>query len=708
MPLQKILFKPGVNRENTRYTTEGGWYECDKIRFRQGNPESLGGWVPYSINTFKGICRSLWNWVTLAGLNLMGVGTHLKFYIERGGEYNDITPIQRSVTLSTNPFSADGSVFITVTDTGHGALTGDFVTFSGATGVYATTWNTEYQITVVDVNTYTFIVPSPIPAGNYGGAAVVAAYQVSVGSPIAIPTSGWGSGPWSGGTYGVGVAGSTLTGIRIWSQRNYGEDLVFGPRGGNIYYWDATNGLTSRGVLLNTLGGTVTFTVASPTVVTLSKILTEGTAVQFSVSSGGTLPTGISAATTYYLFNVLGLTANLLDASGALVSVSGAGSGTFSVSSLVDVPTKQLTVSVSDINRFVLAFGCNDYGSDALDPMLVRWSDQDNPLVWTPDAGNQAGSIRLSNGSAIIAVIFTRQEILIFTDSSLYSFQYLGPPEVWGAQLLADNISIVGPNAVAVASGVVFWMGVDKFYVYDGRVQTLNCDLRRYVFSDFNSGQQSQVYSGTNEGFNEVWWFYPSDTGAVGVEYDEVQSDRYVIYNFLERAWYYGTMARSAWSDSGLRPNPMGTTYDESTLTGRMISHENGINDNTDGTTYALNSYIGSSEFDIGDGHNFGFVWRIIPDLTFASSSNAPDNSPAKVTMTLYPLQNSGSGIGKSDTDTVTYGSAYTLTNTETYTGQVYTRVRGRQMIFRIESNQINTTWQLGAPRIDIRPDGRR
>lgn len=708
MPLQKILFKPGVNRENTRYTTEGGWYECDKIRFRQGNPESLGGWVPYSINTFKGICRSLWNWVTLAGLNLMGVGTHLKFYIERGGEYNDITPIQRSVTLSTDPFSADGSVFITVTDTGHGASTGDFVTFSGATGAYATTWNTEYQITVVDVNTYTFIVPSPIPAGSYGGGAVDAEYQVSIGSPVAIPTSGWGAGPWSGGTYGVGVAGSTLTGIRIWTQRNYGEDLMFGPRGGNIYYWDATNGLNSRGVLLNTLGGTVTFTVASPTVVTFTKILTEGTAVQFSVSSGGTLPTGISAATTYYLFNVLGLTANLLDANGTLVSVSGAGSGTFSVSLLVDVPTTQLIVSVSDINRFVLAFGCNDYGNSDLDPMLVRWSDQDNPLVWTPDAANQAGSIRLSNGSSIIAAIFTRQEILIFTDSSLYSFQYLGPPVVWGAQLLADNISIVGPNAVTIASGVVFWMGVDKFYMYDGRVQTLNCDLRRYVFSDFNSVQQPQVYSGTNEGFNEVWWFYPSDTGAVGVEYDEIQNDRYVIYNFLERAWYYGTMARSAWSDSGLRPNPMGTTYDVSTLTGRMISHENGVNDNTDGTTYPLNAYIGSSEFDIGDGHNFGFVWRIIPDLTFASSSNAPDNSPAKVTMTLYPLQNSGSGIGKSDTDTVTYGSAYTLTNTETYTGQVYTRVRGRQMIFRIESNQINTTWQLGAPRIDIRPDGRR
>lgn len=708
MPLQKILFKPGVNRENTRYTTEGGWYECDKIRFRQGNPEAIGGWVPYSLNVFKGVCRSLWNWITLTGSNLMGVGTDLKFYIERGGAYNDVTPIQRSVTLPADPFSADGSVFITVTDASHGASTGDFVTFSGATGAYASTWNQEYRITVVGTNTYTFIVSSPIPAGSYGGSAVVAAYQVSVGAAVSVPTSGWGAGGWGTGAWGVGTTSSTLAGVRIWSQRNYGEDLIFGPRGGNIYYWDASNGVTTRGVLLNSLGGTPSFSVSSPTVVTFTTILTEGTAVQFSVSSGGSLPTGISANTTYFLFNVIGLTANLLDSSGSLVNVTAAGSGTFSVSLLVDVPTRQLIVSVSDINRFVLAFGCNDYGNANLDPMLIRWSDQDNPLVWTPDAANQAGSLRLSSGSAIVSVVFTRQEILVFTDSSLYSLQYLGPPVVWGAQLLADNISIVGPNAVAIASGVVFWMGVDKFYVYDGRVQTLNCDLRRYVFNDFNFIQQVQTFAGTNEGFNEVWWFYPSDTGAIGVEYDEVQNDRYVVYNYLDRAWYYGTMARTAWSDSGLRTTPIGTTYNPATLTGRMISHENGINDNTDGTTYPLNAYIGSSEFDIGDGHNFGFVWRIIPDLTFTNSSNAPDNSPAKVTMTLYPLQNSGSGIGKSDTDTVTYGSAYTLTNTETYTGQVYTRVRGRQMIFRIESNQINTTWQLGAPRIDIRPDGRR
>ena len=701
MPLQKISFKPGVNKENTRYTNEGGWWECDKIRFRQGTPETIGGWIPYSMNVFKGVCRSLWNWATLTGKNLMGIGTHLKFYIEDGGSMFDITPIRRTVTLGTNPFAATGTTTVTVTDNSHGAATGDFVTFSGATGTYASTLNAEYQITVLTVNTYTITTASALTAGSYGGSAVVAAYQLSAGPETVSALIGWGSGAWGAGPWGVGTASSTLTDLRMWSQQNYGEDLIYGPNRGGIYYWDATSGTSTRGVLLSSLGGSVTFTVASPTVVTLSTVLTESSAIQFSVSTGGTLPTGISAATTYYLFNVNGLTANLLNAAGSLVNVTGAGSGTFSVSLLVDVPTTQNNIAISDINRFVLTLGCNDYGSAALDPMLIRWSDQDNPYVWTPDATNQAGSLRLSHGSSIISWIVSRQEILVFTESSLYSLQYFGPPVVWGSQLLADNISIVSKNAVTLASGVVYWMGVDKFYSYNGRVQTLNCDLRRFVFNDLNTSQAATIYSGSNEGFNEVWWLYPSSASTY--------LNRYVIYNYSENVWYYGTIGRSAWIDSGLRPLPISTTYDPTSKTGRLIAQESGLNDNTAGTNLPINAYIGSCEFDIGDGHNFGFIWRVVPDVTFSNSLTDPGTGlTPRVNMTLSALTNSGSGIVSAKSATVTLAAAETASNTEKFTGQVYTRLRGRQMTMRLESNQVNTAWQCGAQRIDVRTDGRK
>lgn len=701
MPLQKISFKAGINKENTRYTNEGGWWECDKVRFRQSTPETIGGWRPYSLNVFKGVCRSLWNWATLTSKNLMGIGTHLKFYIEDGGSMFDITPIRRTVTLGADPFSATGTTTVTVTDASHGCITGDFVTFSGATGTYASTLNAEFQITVLTVNTYTITTPTALAAGSYGGSAVVAAYQLSVGPATVAPLVGWGSGAWGSGPWGIGTASSTATDLRIWSQQNYGEDLIYGPNKGGIYYWDVTSGTSTRGVLLNSLGGSVTFTTASPTVVTLSKVFTEGAAIQFSASSGGTLPTGISAATTYYLFNVNGLTANLLNSGGSLVNVTGSGSGTFSVSLLVDVPTVQNSIAVSDVSRFVLALGCNDYGSASLDPMLVRWSDQDNPYQWTPDATNQAGSLRLSHGSSIVSWMAARQEMLLFTESSLYSLQYFGPPVVWGSQLLADNISIASKNCVTLASGVVYWMGVDKFYSYNGRVQTLNCDLRRFVFNDLNISQAGLIYSGSNEGFNEVWWLYPS------AESEEI--DRYVIYNYAENVWYYGTLGRSAWIDSGLRPLPISTTYDPASQTGRLISQEAGLNDNIDGTDLPIHAYIASSEFDIGDGHSFGFVWRVLPDVTFSSSENDPVSGlTPRVNMTLSALQNSGSGISSAKSATVTLAASETASNTERFTGQVYTRLRGRQMILRLESNQVNTAWQAGAQRIDVRTDGRR
>ena len=695
MPLQKILFKPGVNRENTRYTTEGGWYECDKVRFRQGNPEVIGGWQRLSSNTFLGVCRSLWNWITLNGPNLLGLGTNLKFYIEKGGVYFDITPIRDTETLGAAPFTADGTITVVVTDVAHGCVTGDFVTFSGATGTYASILNDEYQVVVTGDDTYTITTASALTAGSYGGASVVAAYQINVGSASALPVVGWGAGTWGSGPWGIGSP--TLFPLRLWSQINYGEDLVFGPRGGGLYYWDATSTVNSRGVALNTLGGTVSFTNSAvtlvPTVVTSTILYTEGAALQFS---GGSLPTGITAGTTYYVFQVNGLTFNLLDAAGAEVSTTSTGSG--SVSNIVDCPIVQNTLTVSDSSRFIIVFGTNDYGSSTLDPMLIRWSAQDDIYNWTPDATNQAGFTRLSHGSEIICAVQTRQEIFVLTDSAAYSLQYLGPPYVWAPQLLGDNISIVGQNAIIIASGIVYWMGVDKFYAYDGRVQTLNCDLRRYVFQDFNQAQAAQVVCGTNEGFNEVWWFYCSANAT--------QNDRYVVYNYVEKIWYYGNMSRSAWLDSGLRDYPMATTYDANAGTGLTVYHEYGINDSATATPAAIDAYISSSEFDIGDGHNFGFVWRVLPDLTFQNSTNSPAGTTPTVTMTLYGLANSGSGVTSSANQPVAKSSAYVIT--EEFTGMIFTRMRGRQMIFKIGSNQINTAWQLGAPRIDIRPDGRR
>ena len=694
MPLQKILFKPGVNKENTRYTTEGGWYEADKVRFRQGNPEVIGGWEPLSAAYYQGVCRSLWNWVTLGGDNLIGVGTNLKFYINQGGIYYDITPIRLTTAAGDVTFVGDGTTTVTVTDASHGCVTGDFVTFSGATGTYATTLNAQFQVTVLTANTYTIsTAPTVVAAGATGGSSVVGTYQINVGPAIVVPLTGWGAGSWgqSGTTWGNG--GTSSSALRIWNQVNYGEDLVFGPRSGSLYYWDATNGVTTRGVLLNSLGGTVSFTNASPTVVTSTILYTEGAALKFS---GGSLPTGITAGTTYYVFEVNGLTFKLLDGAGNAVNTSSSGTGT--VSTIVDVPTVQNSIVVSDSSRFVLVFGCNDYGSATLDPMLIRWSAQDDIYNWTPDPTNQAGFTRLSHGSEIVATVQTRQEITVFTDSSIYSLQYLGPPYVWAPQLLGDNISIQGPNAAVIASGIVYWMGVDKFYSYDGRVQTLNCDLRRYIFSDINQEQSLQVFAGTNEGFNEVWWFYCSA--------NSLSIDRYVIYNYLEKIWYYGTMERTAWLDSGLQSYPIAAKYTSATTSGNLLNHETGLNDNTTGTPVAIDAYISSSEFDIGDGHNFGFVWRVLPDLTFENATSTPAGVLPSVSMTLYGLANSGSGVTSTASQPVAKSNTYVIT--EQFTGQIYTRMRGRQLIFKISSNQINTCWQLGAPRIDIRPDGRR
>jgi len=775
MPLQKILFKPGINRENTRYTTEGGWYDGDKVRFRQGTPEVIGGWQQVTSTPFLGTCRSLWAWNTLGGAAYVGLGTSLKFYLENSTQYWDITPIRSTVTL-TDPFTAafstldgaitanaaslvlaDSSAFapagilligtekisynsndtgtntlsgltrgyggttaavhadgvdvasytIVVDDTASGAIQGDFVTFSGATGlggnITADVLNQEYQITYIDANSYSIDVSvaanSTDAAGSPGGGTVTAAYQINVGQDDEVPLTGWGAGPWGSGPWGTGTASSTP--IRLWSQSNWGEDLVFAHNTGTIYYWDVGTGPAVRGVAINTtLGGDFTINTATPSLVTLADVvLAEGTEITID---GGTsnIPDG-----TYYVRNPNGNTCNLsATPSGALAGPYSSGTGTITV--LNNVPIATNFVYVSDVYRFLMAFGCNPLDAPDQDRMLIRWADQESLTDWYPNVNSsQAGELRLSHGSTIVAAVQTRQEIFTITDAAAYSLQYVGPPNGWTAQLMADNISIMGQNAAAFASGVVYWMGVDKFYRYDGRVQTLRCDLRQYIFDDINLEQQEQFFAGTVEGFNEVWWFYTSLTGDDGTGTEaspNLTIDRYVVYNYAEDIWYYGKMKRTAWLDTGVVNYPLATTYDRI-----LVEHEVGLNNAETTVPVPIDAYITSSEFDIGDGHNFGFVWRILPDITFrGSTASAPT-----VTMTLYPLDNSGSGYlvpaseGGTNYDSVTQSVAAPV---EKYTGQIYVRVRGRQMAFKVESNQLNTTWQLGAPRIDIKPDGRR
>ena len=711
MPLKKILFRPGVNRENTRYASEslgsvntgtqsvGGWYESDKVRFRAGTPEKIGGWNQISTATFIGVCRSLWNWVTLGGLNLIGIGTNKKFYVSSGGQYYDITPIAETHTL-TNPFATDtatntgSTTTVTVTDATVNYAVGDYVSFNPTVTLGGVTISGDYEIkTLPSSTTYTITVAGTAASTTSGGGTVYAMYQLGIGPEYVVPLVGWGAGGWGLGLWGYGSPSNDS--LRIWSQSNFGEDLVFGPRGGAMYYWNATYGVVPL---------IVTITIASPGVFTAAANFSNGDALVLNTT--GALPTGLVPGTVYYVINSSGTTFNLSTTyGGTAITTSGSQSGTHTISvrgipvtslgGATGVPTVQNFIFVSDINRFVFAFGCNDYGSTVQDPMLIRWADQESVVDWTPAATNQAGSVRLSHGSQIITCIQTRQEIVVFTDSSVYSLQYLGAPEVWGAQILGDNISITSQNSVSQASGIVFWMGVDKFYKYDGRVQTLRCDLRQYIYSDINLAQAQQICSGTNEGFNEVWWFYCSANSTT--------IDRYVVYNYLEDIWYYGTMGRTAWIDSGTLDYPLAATYSNN-----IVYHEFGNDDNVTGTPVAINSYISSSEFDIDDGHNFGFVWRILPDLTFRASTGS---LTPQVTMTLIPLQNSGAGYNDPQSEG---GQSYanisriTTSPVEEFTGQVYVRVRGRQMVFKVQGNQLGLQWQLGAPRIDIRPDGRR
>lgn len=643
MPLKKLEFRPGINREGTDYANEGGFYDCDKVRFRSGFPEKIGGWSRLSNDFFLGVARSLWNWIDFDGSNYLGVGTSKKYYIEKGGAYSDVTPfihISTTVGAAAGPFTATtGSSVITVVDSGYTPNVGDYIVISGAVSlggnITAAVLNQEYQeVTEVSGTTFTINARSPttgLPVlasagdtGN-GGAVVTISYEVPVGLDVFTFGTGWGAGPYSRGTWGS--AFTTATGgiaqqLRLWSNDNYGQDLVIAPRGGAIYYWTDAGGVGTRAVALSTLSGSAYTPVATNQVVT------------------------------------------------------------------------------SAIQKFVIAMGSNSYVSGnpttPFNPMLVRWSDQLDPLQWVPSITNQSGEFALTNGSFIMGARSTRQEILVWTDSALYSMQYLGAPYVWGFNIMMDNISVMSPNSMITVNNVTYWMGIDKFYMYSGRVETLPCALRQYIYADINLDQSFQVFAGGNEGYNEIWWFYVSS------ESTNDSIDKYVIYNYVDRVWYYGTMARTAWLDSGIRQFPMAADYNN-----RILYHESSVDDNAGTSSVAINSYVQSSDFDIQDGHNFGFVWRILPDVNFnGSTANGPT-----VTMTVKPRQNSGTPYGQADSPSVVSGDNFITQHTyniQEFTGQVYTRLRGRQLSFRIESTGLGVAWQLGMPRIDIRPDGRR
>jgi hypothetical protein len=634
MPLQKIVFRPGVNKENTNYANEGGWYDCDKVRFRSGFPEKLGGWTRFSNDQFLGTCRSLNNWTLLNGVSLIGVGTNSKMYLNKGGAYYDITPVfdvtVNASTATSGPFFAsNGSNVVTVVDATYNPETGDYVIFSGAANLYssggnvsATVLNREYEVTsVVNSTAYTVTIPVTANANDTlrGGNSTTITYLLPTGNDVYTIGTGWGAGPWSRGTWNSGFTTGIGSQLRLWTQDNFGEDFIFAPRGGELYYWDANVGVTTRAVTLESAANAAAF------------------------------------------------------------------SGQF-------VPNTTNQVISSAVQRFVICFGANPYDptdpNTAFDPLLVRWSDQENPFDWVPTAINQSGEQRLTIGSSIIQAVNTRQEIVVFTDAAVYSMQYLGPPYVWGFQLLQDNISIMSPRSAITINNVTYWMGTDKFFSYSGRVETLPSSLRTFIFQNLNRDQSWQVFAASNEQYSEVWWFYCS-TGSFVV-------DSYVIYNYLDRVWYYGTLGRTAWLDSGTQQHPIGADYNN-----RLLSHENGVDDVSGPSPVAINAYIQSSDFDIGDGHNFGFVWRILPDVTFSGSNT---HNPS-CTMVVKPRTNAGSAYGTPNDKTVERTQQFPI---ELFTGQVYTRIRGRQMAFRIESATLGTTWQLGAPRIDIRPDGRR
>jgi hypothetical protein len=631
----KLQFKPGVNRDQTDYSNEGGWYECDNIRFRSGYPEKLGGWVKSTPTAFLGVCRQMWNWVTTFSDNLLAIGTNEKLYIGVAGSYYNITPL-RSTMVSPNTDNCinttNGSRTVVVNlGAAHGAATNSYVQISGVSGavggIPAAELNSNYKITVIDADSFSFEVATTAATStvsNAGGTAIIIQFEIEPGNNITVEGYGWGVGTWGRDTWGLGTSGSPVfLPQRDWWFDNFDNDLVANIRNGAGYWWE--RGLT-----------------ADPTTALATRAIT----LQAYATANGDDP----------------------DA----------------------VPDQIMQLLVSQQDRHLIAFGASPYLSTGFDPMLIRWADQDTPSDWTPTTTNTAGDLRVSRGSRIVRAFPARQEVLVFTDSHLYTLQFLGTTDVFGLQEYADNISIMSPRAVVAAANIVYWMGQDKFYIYTGRVETLPCTLRNHVFQDFNVAQADQVICGTNEQWNEIWWFYPTA--------DSDFNDAYVIFNYLERAWYYGYMPRTAWLDTALRFVPQATNTDLATGLGYLYSHETGV----DADGVAMESFIRSSGFDLGDGDQFMLTRRIIPDVNFEGSTAAAPEA----TLSIFPRNFPGSPVYSDAADAQrVISSSATLTQ---YTPQVFIRARARQMAIQISSNTLGVQWQLGATRLDIRPDGRR
>ena len=614
MPLQKTIFKPGINREGTDYDNDGGWFDCNLVRFRKGRPEKFGGWLKNTDNSFLGTARALHPWVSLGGIKYLGLGTTFKYYIDEGGEFNDVTPI-RSTDLNVTTFAAtNGSAIITATDTAHGAVINDFVTISNAVSlggaITATVLNTEHQITSITTNTYTFVASATAngsDTGN-GGSATDAAYQINVGLDVYVPSAGWGVNTWGEGTFGSANALSNTNQLRLWTHDHFGEDLIINPRNGGVYKWVENNTTSTRAVELSGISG-----------------------------------------------------ANL-------------------------VPTVALQVITSEKDRHLIVLGADPIVGTArtgvIDPMLIAFSDQENDLEFEPTTTNTAGSLRLSSGSSIIGAVKSRQEILVWTDTALYSMQFVGPPLTFAINLINEGTGLVGPKAAVTGPQGVYWMSYNNFYLYNGTTQTIPCSVQNYVFSDINLGQSFKINAFTIADKNEVGWFYCSESAT--------EIDRYVIYNYAENLWFYGTLSRTAWLDAGIENFPRAVSD------GYLYQQEVGFDD--DGSPMT-NVFIESSDFDLGDGEQFTFIKRIIPDLKFLENDNA-----GNVNIVIKTRNFPGESLSTNSINAIT----------ET-TKQAFVRGRARQLTLRFESDDdatdnknLSIGWRLGATRIDVRPDGKR
>ena len=636
MPLSKLQFRPGINKESTSYSNEGGWFDCDKVRFRAGFPEKIGGWAKKTPNSHLGVTRALHPWQTISLANYMGVGTNVKYYILYGGAYYDVTPLRATTSAGDVTFAAtDGSSIITVTETAHVAIVGDFVTFSGAATlgglVTAEVLNQEYQVeTVPSANTFTIIAREVNPvsritvngiytpvavtanssdSGN-GGGSTVGAYQLNIGLNTSITGDGWNAGTWGRGTWNSATTPTVESVLRLWTHDNFGEDIIINIHNGGLYYYDSSAGLTNRAIVLSLVTGAV-----SP-------------------------------------------------------------------------PSVATKVLVSDVDLHVIAFGCDsedDPGTQ--DPLLIRFSDQRNALDWKATVDNTAGDLKISSGSKIITAIETKREILVFTDTSIYSMQFVGPPDTFGITIVSEGISIRSPNSAVAIEDNVFWMGNNEFYVYNGAVQKVPCTLRDFVFSDFNTLQSEKVFAGVNSSFSEVWWFYPSSSSN--------DIDKYVIYNYQQQIWCYGSLSRTAWLDRGVNELPISASTDY-----YLYNHETGDDDGSTDPVTAITAHIESSQMDIGEGDQFSFVRRVIPDLTFRNSTAA-----APVVNMLKARNFPGGNYLQSDSKEIAKTATVPV---EQFTNDAFIRLRGRSFALRVESTETGISWRLGSPRVDIRPDGRR